>query len=199
MLKTFEQCPYKYYLKYILNVSAPQKSTPFEKGKRIHALANYLLRGEDVSKLESTLTSEEASVWQKLKTNEYFQKKYVNSEYNLSCKIGKYWIGGRLDALVKEDGHYFILDYKTGSIPKNPESDYQTMVYLIAAVKFLKDAQRLTFVYIDLKNNKNYCIELTKELKAKYIEELQKTCEQITFTKDFPKKCFKYCEYKNFC
>ena len=41
MLKTYDECPFKYYLRYIQQISAPQKETPFEKGKKIHALANY--------------------------------------------------------------------------------------------------------------------------------------------------------------
>ena len=51
MLKTFEECPRKYEFRYVQNISAPQKSTPFEKGKKIHALANYYLRNENVTRL----------------------------------------------------------------------------------------------------------------------------------------------------
>ena len=201
MLKTFSECPRKYYLKYVQNISAPQKSTPFEKGKKIHALANYYLRGDDISKLENTLNSDEKAVWNSLKNNEYFQKEYINSEYNLSCKIGQYWIGGRLDALVKNGNEYYILDYKTGSIPQNPEFDYQTMIYLLSADKFLKDATSLTFVYIDLKNNINHKIQLSQELKEKYENQIEKTCNTINKTVEFnrvEKNC-QYCEYKKFC
>ena len=155
MLKTFESCPLKYYYKYVQRVSVPQKASFFEKGKKVHALAHYYLRGDNISKLETALTHEEKQVWESLKNNTYFQKNYVNSEYNLSCKIYGFWIGGRLDALMKDNNDYFILDYKTGSIPKNPEKDYQTMVYLLSADKFLKEYNSLSFIYIDLKNNEN--------------------------------------------
>ena len=102
MLKTFEVCPKKYYFKYIQKISVPQKSSLFEKGKKVHALANYYLRGDDISKMEKALKDEELKLWEILKQNEFFQKTYVNSEYNVSCKIGNYWIGGRLDALMKD-------------------------------------------------------------------------------------------------
>ena len=131
MLKTFEACPKKYYFKYVQKISVPQKSSLFEKGKKVHALANYYLRGDDISKMEKALGSDEKLTWEILKQNEFFQKSYVNSEYNLSCKVRDYWIGGRLDALMKDENNYYILDYKTGSIPKNPEYDFQTMVYLL--------------------------------------------------------------------
>jgi len=177
MLKTFKSCPKKYYFKYIQQISLPQKTSLFEKGKKVHALANYYLRGDNISKMEKALTPSETEIWEKLKNNKFFQMDYVNSEYNLSCKIGDFWIGGRLDAVVchqktgEPEGrkaseyqmqrgmetkmqrpvnndsttrpfnnstdmdlaalNYYILDYKTGSIPKNPEYDYQTMVYLL--------------------------------------------------------------------
>ena len=201
MLKTFKECPKKYYFKYIHKVSAPQKSTPFEKGKKIHALANYYLRGDDISKLEKTLTTDENVSWQLLKANEYFQKEYINSEYNLSCKVGDYWIGGRLDALVKDNSNFYILDYKTGSAPQNPEFDYQTMVYLLAADKFIKDKNALSFIYIDLKHNKNHIIELTEELKTNYEKEINRICSEINTTSEYQRNennC-KYCDCKKFC
>ena len=40
MLKTYESCPKKYYYRYVENISVPMSSLPFEKGKKIHALAN---------------------------------------------------------------------------------------------------------------------------------------------------------------
>ena len=69
MLKTFNDCPKKYYFKYIQQVSAPQRSLPFEKGKKIHALANYYHKGQNISKLENALLPEEKVVWNLLKNN----------------------------------------------------------------------------------------------------------------------------------
>ena len=199
MLKTFRTCPQKYKFKYIDKISIPQKSKFFEKGKKIHALAHYYLRGDDISKLEKALTSEEQKIWQSLLNNEYFQMQYVNSEYNLSCKIDKYWIGGRIDAIVKNtsDGKYYILDYKTGSIPAKPETDFQTIVYLLCAAK--KFGENIAFVYIDLKNNKNQIIEYTKIYKNIITE----TCNQIENAQfleeiEHSEKC-KFCEYQKIC
>lgn len=201
MLKTFKECQKKYYYKYVQKISAPQKVTPFEKGKKIHAIANYYLRNEDISKLEKLLTSEEILLWERLKTNNYFSKTYVNSEYTLNCKLDKSWVGGRLDALVKENKDYYILDYKTGAVPQNPEFDFQTMVYLLAASEFLQDYDSITFVYIDLKNNKNHEIRFSPELKHKYENELNKICGLIEQTKEFQnnENTCKYCEFKKLC
>ena len=214
MLKTFETCPKKYYFKYIEKISVPQKSSFFEKGKKVHALANYYLRGDDISKMEKALNSEELKLWQILKQNKFFNKTYVNSEYNLSCKVGNYWVGGRLDALMKdnlsskgegdsicEGGGYYILDYKTGSIPKNPEYDYQTSIYLLSASKMY--GKNLKFIYIDLKNNQNVLIDFSLEKEQEYEKMLIEICDKIT-NAQFPEEAeytaqCDFCEYKKIC
>jgi len=197
MLKTFQSCPQKYWFKYIQKISMPQKSSLFEKGKKIHALAHYYLRGDDISKLETALSPQEREVLEILKQNEYFQKSYVNSEYNLSCKVVEYLIGCRLDALVKDDNFCYILDYKTGQIPQNPEYDFQTAVYLLCASK--KFANNIKFVYIDLKNNQNRVIDYYKDYEKPIIE----ICYRIKAFQpkenvEYSKKC-DFCEYRKIC
>lgn len=201
MLKTFETCPKKYYFKYIEKISVPQKSNLFEKGKKIHALANYYLRGDDISKMEKALNSEELKLWEILKQNEFFNKTYVNSEYNLSCKVGNYWIGGRLDALMKDEKNYYILDYKTGSIPKNPEYDYQTITYLLCASKMY--GNNIKFIYIDLQNNQNSIIDFNSAKAKEYERRITDICDKIT-NAQFPEEIehtniCNFCEYKKIC
>lgn len=201
MLKTFETCPKKYYFKYIEKISVPQKSNLFEKGKKVHALANYYLRGDDISKMEKALNSEELKLWGILKQNEFFNKTYVNSEYNISCKINNYWIGGRLDALMKDEKNYYILDYKTGSIPKNPEYDYQTITYLLCASKMY--GNNIKFIYIDLQNNQNSIIDFNSAKAKEYERRITDICDKIT-NAQFPEEIehtniCNFCEYKKIC
>lgn len=204
MLRTFEECQEKFFLKYVQKVLLPQHSSIFEKGNKIHALANYYLNGADISKMEKILTSEEKLTWENLKSNKYFKLKVLNTEYNLSCKIGKYWIGGRLDAFVSDDkGNYVILDYKTGNIPQNAQEDFQTIVYLLSADKYLKSKDgynSLKFVYLGLKNDVEKEIELTQELKKYYEEKIISTCEKIdsSYRAKNKDKCLK-CEYNKMC
>lgn len=206
MLKTFQKCKTKYYFMYVKNFAIPIRSSIFEKGKKIHALANYYLKGSDITELVKQLNEEEKIIWEKLYNNEYFQKSYVNSEYNLLCKIGDFWIGGRLDAVVKDEKNVYILDYKTGSIPQNPEFDYQTMVYLLCLNELLKSEnsnKNLHFVYIDLKNDQNYIIDFDDTKEQKYKDEIIKICTQISdFTSNdniiHTKEC-NLCEYRKIC
>lgn len=199
MLKTFKECPKKFEYKYIKKIIMPQKASNFERGKKIHALANYYLQGIDITKLETSLLPEEAAIWQKLKNNEFFNKQYVKSEYTLSAKIKNYWIGGRLDALMQDENCYYILDYKTGAIPPNPEFDFQTMIYLYCASKIL-NTTCLKFVYIDLKNNENKIIEFSKDRMTEYKKTLSDMLDKMNTT-DFPPNsdACRFCEYNKLC
>lgn len=213
MIKTFISCPKKYYYKYIENISAPQSSLPFEKGKKIHALANYYLQGINIEKLEKTLNEKERQAWTLLKENEFYNKEYFKSEFQISAKVSKYWVGGRIDAIVKDGGKYYILDYKTGSTPKNPEYDFQTMIYFICADKFLKNYDSLFFVYINLKDKNNYIIEFTPQMKNLYEKKIIEICNQISTSNIYPSACKEcaadlladtdntpvFCEYKKLC
>lgn len=205
MLKTFAECEKKYELKYMKKINVPQPAGIFEKGKKIHALAHYYLRGDNIEKFLPTLTEEEQILWSKLLNNPYFQKKYINSEYNLTARIEDFWIGGRLDAFMKTDNNYFILDYKTGAVPPNPETDFQTMIYLICADKILSKGWgnnfNLNFVYINLKENKNHLIEFDSGKKSVYEKTITDTCKKITTAQIFnknPNRC-KFCEYNKLC
>ena len=121
MLKIFEQCKKKFEYKYVKGISIPVDTSKMQQGKNIHALANYYLKNYNIDKLEKALTPDEETLWNALKNIKQFQYEYLESEYNLTSKIDKFWISGRLDALVKNNKDYYILDYKTGQIPQNPE------------------------------------------------------------------------------
>lgn len=218
MLKTFDECQQKFFFKYVEKISLPQRSTIFEKGKKIHALANYYLNGENIEKMEKILTPDEKITWEALKSIKYFKLNVINTEYNLSCKIDNYWIGGRLDAFMSNNGaadkpaapekaEYFILDYKTGNIPANAEQDFQTIVYLLCADKFLQRKggyNSLKFIYLGLKNDVEKEILLNENLKQQYEEKIISTCKKIdfsinsnVFTKN--KENCQNCEYNKIC
>lgn len=223
MLKTFDECQQKFFFRYIQKLNVPQRSKIFEKGKKIHALANYYLNGENIEKMEKTLTPDEKITWETLKNNDYFKLKVVNTEYNLSCKVDKYWIGGRLDAFMQSNpstlkaqgddlSSFVILDYKTGNIPQNAQWDFQTIVYLLCADKFLnrnnssqKSAYNsLKFVYLGLKKDIEKEILLTEDLKKQYEDKIVSTCKNLDFavnTNIFLKNtdCCKNCEYCKIC
>ena len=55
MLKTFELCPKKFYLRFIKNINMPANDEIFELGKNIHAIASYYLKNEFIDEIESSI------------------------------------------------------------------------------------------------------------------------------------------------
>ena len=201
MIKVFEDCPLKFYHRYIEQISTPILDKTFVVGKNIHAMACYYLKKSDISKLETALTETEKGLWGALKSNPYFGYETVGVEKSLTMRFGDYWLGGRIDALVKRGKNYYILDYKTGGVNGDMVFDPQTMVYLMMCEEWLKDYDQLSFVYLDLKNKNEVKIPFSKELKQIYSEKLMKVCDNITkFNYRNPKiekEC--ECEYYNLC
>ena len=62
MMKVFEECQKKYIYMYVDKINLPQNKYFFEKGKNIHAMANYYLKGYDISKLENALSDVEKNI-----------------------------------------------------------------------------------------------------------------------------------------
>ena len=198
MLKTYENCPKKFYFRYVKNISMPINDEIFELGKNIHALASYYLRKENIHKMELALNEREKAIWEYLKGIDYFGFETINTEYNLSVKIGNYFYGGRLDALVKKDDKYYILDYKTGSAPKNAKYDFQTIIYLLSVRAFFK-TDNVVFVYLDLKNKTEVEIELSSELLKEYLEKIENITKKIELEDFTPKQKDCKCEYNIIC
>lgn len=198
MLKTFKQCPRKFHYKYVKNISMPVDDDIYEFGKNIHALASYYLRGENTDNFEKFLKPQELNVWNYLKSLEYFSYDVIATEYSLFFKLGDFYYGGRLDALVKKKGKYYILDYKTGKIPQNPIYDFQTMIYILAVSSYYKTSD-ISFLYLDLKNKKEIAVTFTEALKEEYENRLSEIAGQINSDEFFAKKNNCDCEYSMIC
>ncbi|MCM1265007.1 MAG: PD-(D/E)XK nuclease family protein [Candidatus Gastranaerophilales bacterium] len=201
MLKLFSDCNAKFYYQYIEQIPLPKLDKSFITGKNIHALASYYLQGHNIEKFEKSLTETEKDYWTYLKSCEYIKNEVVGVEKNISCRIDKYWIGGRIDAIVKSENDYYILDYKTGGIKNDMTYDYQTMVYLLLCHNFYQDYNNLYFVYLDLKNKKEQKIKFTEELKQEYENKLIQVCSKMS---EFELKTFIpsdecSCEYSKIC
>ena len=200
MLNLYRDCEYKFYYQYVEQISPPVLEENFSDGKNIHNLASYYLKGNDVDKYEVQLSEKESLFWSRLKTNPYFKYEVVGVETSLSMRIDDYWIGGRLDAVVKNGDDYYILDYKTGGVTADKTYDYQTMVYLLLCDEFYKNKSSLTFVYLDLKNNKEVKIPFTKQLKDDYLERIRTACAGMSNISLSKTVCTDFnCSYSKLC
>lgn len=177
MLNTFQECPVKYYYKFVKNITAPILESKFLVGKNIHAIAAYYLKGNDISAFE--LSESENQMWRNLQNVEYFSYAVEAVETMVTANVCGSWVGGRIDALVSKGGHYYILDYKTGKIPVNAKENFQTIVYLMCCDKLLKDYKSLSFVYINVKSSEIEVIKFSKELRQYYEELILKITDKI--------------------
>lgn len=201
MLKLFNDCGGKFYYRYVEQIISPTLDKAFVVGKNIHAMASYYLNGENISKFEKCLTEKEKEFWQYLKQCKYFDYDVVGVEKSLSACFGDFWLGGRLDAIVKQGDNIYILDYKTGGVSDDMIYDYQTMVYLLLCDRYFKKYGTLSFVYLDLKNKKDVVIKFDDSLRDEYKSILLDICQKM---RDFDIKKFRRfddckCEYSKIC
>ena len=201
MLKLFSECPLRFYYRYSEQIPTPIPDKGFVTGKNIHSLASYYLKGMDITKFEKALTPKEAEMWSVLKNNPYFDMDIVGVEKNIIARLGDNWIGGRLDAVVKNGNSYFILDYKTGGVNSDMVYDFQTMVYLMLCHSVYEGYDSLSFIYLDLKNNKEVTIAFNDDLKIEYEKRLSDIIASIT---EFNPSKYEpnpdcNCEFSNIC
>lgn len=200
MLNTFQECPVKYYYRFVKNIIAPTLDSKFLVGKNIHALASYYLKAQDISMYE--LNDNEVMMWNNLKGCKYFSYSTQMVESTVACNVSGNWIGGRLDALVAKDEDYYILDYKTGEIPNNAKYNYQTIVYLMSCDKLISNYKSLNFVYLNVRTGEEEIITFSDTLKQEYEDKLTNIINDIVkLSVPIPHKnqqCLR-CSYAKMC
>lgn len=200
MLNTFQECPVKYYYRFVKNIIAPNLDSKFLVGKNIHALASYYLKAQDISMYE--LNDNEVMMWNNLKGCKYFSYSTKMVESTVACNVSGNWIGGRLDALVAKDEDYYILDYKTGEIPNNAKYNYQTIVYLMSCDKLISNYKSLNFVYLNVRTGEEEIITFSDTLKQEYEDKLTNIINDIVkLSVPIPHKnqqCLR-CSYAKMC
>ena len=200
MLNTFQECPVKYYYRFVKNIIAPTLDSKFLVGKNIHALASYYLKAQDISMYE--LNDNEVMMWNNLKGCKYFSYSTKMVESTVACNVSGNWIGGRLDALVAKDEDYYILDYKTGEIPNNAKYNYQTIVYLMSCDKLISNYKSLNFVYLNVRTGEEEIITFSDTLNQEYEDKLTNIINDIVkLSVPIPHKnqqCLR-CSYAKMC
>lgn len=176
MLKTFRECPYKYNLIYKEQVEIPLHSEFTEVGEIIHTLINYKYKGFDIAKQLQVLNLPENihlfELWQNFLS--YKIDTVEKSEFSFTVPFfNKIILTGRVDAIRKIDDRFEILDWKTGSSANiEPESDMQTIVYLLSVYKLLRcqglvdNPVNLSLTYFFLKDKTSITVDFSmKKLK----------------------------------
>ncbi|OGI00033.1 MAG: hypothetical protein A2104_03730 [Candidatus Melainabacteria bacterium GWF2_32_7] len=210
---TWEKCKKRYYFKYIKELKWPELGDNYKLGQSIHALIDYYLRGLKVDHLLKTADSEIKTHWESIQNHSIIKNDVIVTEWAFNSRIGdsKYWLNGRIDAVFynKEQAKYIIADWKTGqNIPKNPESDFQSMLYLYAFYRGHKDLklklkqEDIVFQYIktpNMDNPSSISFSTKKDYEEIFLEKINEIESTKVFYKTDPCPLKTHCQYKKLC
>ena len=169
-LKILDKSVEEFKNKFIYNLSLFKKDPRAILGQKFHALICYFINDFDVSKVIEDLNEEEKLIWKNLE-NILKDKKagFLHTEYPFlvkdELKGESYYLTGRYDAIYKEDNKYIIYDWKTLNLPKNPQDDLQSVVYLYCASKIFNtqkvkmrylSIEKLEFIDVDFESCEKY-------------------------------------------
>lgn len=169
-LKILEKSVEEFKNKYVYNLSLFKKDPRATLGQKFHSLICFYINDFDTSKIELDLNEKEKIIWENLKNILKDKKQnFIKTEYPFLIKDKlndeNYYLTGRFDAIYKENDSYIIYDWKTLNLPKNPENDLQSVVYLYCASKIFNSEkikmkylsiEKLNFIDIDFKKTEIY-------------------------------------------
>lgn len=228
-MKTFDQCPRKYYYNYI--DKQPKKTWDhLDLGNLCHKALEIFHQGQVEGKLDKMMPSE------LMKKAFYEAKKDFNVKYSVIQEafdlVGKYLtalnndrlpnvykvekdfnfhiaddvkIRGYLDRVDIEGNDYHIIDYKTTKNEKYLDP-FQLTVYGLWLQKEFPDVEQFKGSYLLLRHNsklKSYDInkEDLKKCKAKILKfaEQIKDCKQQDIWVPIPTPLCNWCDFKAIC
>ncbi|EKE04097.1 MAG: hypothetical protein ACD_20C00107G0007 [uncultured bacterium] len=208
---TWEKCRKRYYFKYIKELKWPELNDNYKLGQSVHALIDYQLRGLKIDHLLKNIDEDITPHWKAIQSHPIIKNDVIATEWAFNSRIGdsKCWINGRIDAIFYDGQKYIIADWKTGqNIPENPDTDFQSMLYLYAFFNGHKDLgldlkqEDIVFQYIKtpkLDNPAPIIYSAEKEYEGIFLNKIQEIEETKIFDKANPCPLKKYCQYKKLC
>lgn len=153
-LKILDKSLDEFKNKFIYNLSLFKKDPRATLGQKFHSLICYFINDFDVSNVIKELDEKEQIIWKNLE-NILKDKKsnFIHTEYPFLIKDilngWNYYLTGRYDAIYQENDEYIIYDWKTLNLPKNPEDDLQSVVYLYCASKIF-NSEKIKMRYLSI-------------------------------------------------
>jgi ATP-dependent exoDNAse (exonuclease V) beta subunit len=178
-LKLLESSPEQFKKRYIDGLHFLENpSLDAKVGKKFHALISYYLKGFEVSKPENALSESELAIWERLKADPILKNDFVLIEHSFLIKEAAFFLTGRFDAVYKGKDGYTVLDWKTKHLPKNPENDLQSVVYLYCASKIF-GTENISIVYYSIFSNIK--VEVNFASQKAYLERISGITANIPF------------------
>lgn len=165
-LKLLDKSKDEFLDKYLYNLSLIKRDNRARLGEKFHSLICTFIKGVDVSKIIPDLDAKERLIWNNLKTL-LFEKRenFIKTEYPFLIKEDFYFLTGRFDAIYKDEEGFIIYDWKTLNLPREADSDLQSVVYLYALSKIYNtekikmrylSIEKLEFLDVQFKNALEY-------------------------------------------
>jgi ATP-dependent helicase/DNAse subunit B len=223
-LKSFSRCQKQYQLKYAEPLAWPSDTRKFALGQRVHKLMEYQSLGFPLAVLLQDTTPEIRSHFQALAAHPVSQWEILASEWGFHVPLPIHdaekqalFLTGSVDRIARDpQGKVWIIDWKTGTgAPKEPQTDWQTRVYLYAvyqarALLGLPDdfaPEDLGFLYVEVRPQRTPAVELKAlPLNRIWLADIEQlilqTVEAIVKTSDFklPETCpDRFCPYRAVC
>lgn len=213
-LKTWNRCKKRFQLHVLDSLRWPTNPGNFEFGQTIHALMDHHARGLPVEPLLRHTPPEIARSYKLLAEHPLAQAPVVASEWGFTVPIeSNIWLTGRMDRLSTSGNGTTIVDWKTGTaIPQNPNDDWQTRLYLYAAVEATPsqlgvshppDQWAMAYIGVSRKGVVNtvtipYSQAMHEETKTRLQVTLSEIRQSVTYP--LPAQCpDRYCGYRNVC
>lgn len=207
----WDKCKRQYYYKYIKMINIPEIQTDFTLGKSVHKLIEYYLKGQEINHLLKNADAEITEMWKIIKNSELLNKELIATEWQFWTPLtnSDIWLGGRIDAIFKDNDKIYIIDWKTGQKIPTEENNYQAIIYLYSFFKaqsflnlnFIQEDLIFKFIRID-EEIETKEIEYSQEKQSEYesllLEKVREINQITTYSKNETKQC-SYCCYKTFC
>ena len=221
-IKTFETCPYRYYLQYVEKVKVPKTSyNPYfyKFGQAFHKILDSLIKTGIACDFNSTTLGDEVnnikSLCQQIYENDFIQNllKYPHeSEVPFSIYVEngnlraekkysrKADLAGYIDFYSIDGNTLYVIDWKTGKVAEDNENTF-LQVYLYAKALELilnKPIKKFVIGYYYVEHDTKLIKELTKdELNDKITNLLDKTYKIPTTNnkKDYTANPGIYCKW----
>jgi CRISPR/Cas system-associated exonuclease Cas4 (RecB family) len=228
--KSWSRCKRQFFYKYVKKMQWPADIQHFRLGKDVHKLMDYQARGLDCALLLDNAPMDVSVSWQKLLNHPTAHLPVLANEWAFHVPITALdgytdWLTGRIDRVARKEGEVWVIDWKTGTgVPRNPEMDWQTRLYLYALVEVAQtqsaedlglnwsgplQPEQVKFVYVEVKaDNHTPVREVTLAYNANKHEATRQTLQAIVSAmaveEDYAlpdnRQCpDKYCAYRTIC